>query len=172
MEKIKYENTTNLNHEQILDLLAKQTLPLSKMIMIVISILVLSVILILNWDSTNPGAYIMMSILLGFGLVGVLLLIFGKKWLIKVSNKSLKDGVTYKYVFYENEFVVDTIVGENKTHNVMKYEGLEKIDLKDGYAFLYLNNVSIYFVDMNEFYDNKLDVIKLFAPFKKKKSKR
>lgn len=168
----KFENETKLNQEEVLNLLAKQTLPLSRMLMIALSILVLSLILILNWDTKNPGAYIMMAVLLGIGLVGVLLLIFGKKWLIRVSNKSLKDGVTYKYVFYENEFVVDTIVGENKSHTVMKYEGLEKIEIKDDYAFLYLNNVSIYFVDMNKFQIEKEVIVKLFAPYKKRRSKR
>ena len=172
MEKVRYENETNLNQEQLIDLLAQQTLPLSKLMMYMSSILILILILILNWDSSNQALYIILSSLLGVSLILVILLLIFKKKLIKVTNTSLANGVTYKYVFYENEFIIDSIVNEKTSHTVMQYKGLEKIVIKGDYAFIYLNSVSIYFVDLNCFTDGKEEVIKIFSQYKKKKSKR
>lgn len=172
MEKIKYENETKLNQDELVTLLSHQTLPISKLVISISSILILVLILILNWDNNNPGIYILMTILLGIGLIGIILLFIGKKWLIKVSNKSLANGVVYQYTFYENEFKVDSIIGESKSHLAMRYDGLEKIVIKNDIAYLYINNVSIFFVDMNNFASDKEEVIKLFTPYKIKKSKR
>ena len=99
MERMKYYNETKLNQDELVSLLAEQTLPAKKMIISISSILVLLVILILNWDKSNEGVYILMTILLSIGLIGSVLLLFGKKWLIKVSNKALADGVIYQYTF-------------------------------------------------------------------------
>lgn len=172
MEKIKYENETRLNQDELVNLLAQQTLPAKKMIISIASILILAIILILNWDQENPGVYILMTVLLSIGLIGLILLFIGKKWLIKISNKSLSSGVIYQYTFYENEFKVDSIINENKNHMAMRYEGLEKIVIKDDYAYLYINNVSIFFVNLNNFGDEKEEAIKLFSPYMIKKSKR
>lgn len=171
MEKIKYENETKLSQDELIDLLALNTLPLSKMIWYIIMMLVLQTILIIYWDNSNPGLYIALTIMIAIGLLGTILLLVFKKKLLRVSNKSLKDGVVYQYIFYENEFVLDTKIGDKTNHQVLKYEGLEKIVIKDDYAFLFLNNVSIYFVNMNNF-EQKEEVIKLFAPYKKRKNKR
>ena len=171
MERIKYENETILKEDELIDLLSLNTLPLSKMIWYMTMMIVLQVILIMFWDSTNPGLYIALTVMIAIGLIGTILLLVFKKKLLKASNKSLKDGVVYKYIFYENEFVLDTKIGDKTNHQVLKYEGLEKIVIKDDYAFLYVNNVSIYFVNMNNF-EQKEEVIKLFEPYKKKKSKR
>ena len=171
MDKIKYENETKLSQDELIDLLALNTLPLSKMIWYITMMFVLQIILIMFWDNTNPGLYIALSVMIAIGLTGTILLLVFKKKLLKASNKSLMNGVVYRYIFYENEFVLDTIIGEKTSHQVLKYEGLEKIVIKDDYAFLYVNNVSIYFVNMNNF-EQKEEVIKLFEPYKKKKSKR
>ena len=171
MEKIKYENETVLTQDELIDLLALNTLPLSKMIWYMVMMLVLQTILIIYWDNSNPGLYIALTIMIAIGLLGTILLLVFKKKLLRVSNKSLKDGVVYQYIFYENEFVLDTKIGDKTNHQVLKYEGLEKIVIKDDYAFLFLNNVSIYFVNMNNF-EQKEEVIKLFAPYKKRKNKR
>ena len=110
-------------------------------------------------------------LLLSIGLIGSVLLLFGKKWLIKVSNKALADGVIYQYTFYENEFKVDSIVGENKNHLAMKYDGLEKIVIKNNIAYLYLNSVSIFFVNLDNFEFGKEEMIRIFQMHKNKKSK-
>ena len=172
MEKLRYENETKLNQDQLIDLLSQQTLPLSKLITYISSILILTLILILNWDSSNQDLYIILTVLLGLGLVFVVLILIFKKWLIKISNTNLASGVTYKYIFYENEFSVDSTINEKTSHMAMQYKGLEKIVVKEDYAFIYLNSVSIFFVDLNSFEGCKEEVIKLFAPYKKKKSKR
>ncbi len=172
MEKIKYENETKLNQDKLVDLLSEQTLPLKKMIVSISSIVILLLILILNWDKENQGIYILMSILLGLGFVGLCLLLIFKKWLIKISNKSLSSGVVYKYTFYENEFKVDSIVDGKENHMAMRYEGLEKIVVKNDFAYLYINSVSIFFVNLNNFGEEKEEVIKIFLPYKTKKSKR
>lgn len=169
---IKYENETRLNQDKLIDLLAKQTLPTSRLVFTIVSDLVLMLIVILNFDKENPGLYIALLVLLSIAVVVTVLLIVGKKWLIKIGNKSLSNGVVYKYVFYENEFSIDSIINDKTTHLVMKYEGLEKIIIKDDFAYLYIDNASIFFVDMNEFGLYKEEVLKLFAPFKKKKKKR
>ena len=151
MDKIKYENETILKEDELIDLLSLNTLPLSKMIWYMIMMIVLQVILIMFWDNANPGLYIALTVMIAIGLIGTILLLVFKKKLLKASNKSLKDGVVYKYIFYENEFVLDTKIGDKTNHQVLKYEGLEKIVIKDDYAFLYVNNVSIYFVNLNNF---------------------
>ena len=110
--------------------------------------------------------------MLSIGLVVCILLLIFKKWLVKVTNKSLENGVTYNYVFYENEFAVDSIVGEKTSHLAMQYAGLEKIIIKGDFAYIFINSVSIFFVDLNNFNEEREEVIKLFAPYKKKKSKR
>ena len=53
----------------------------------------------------------------------------------------------------------------------MKYSGLEKIVIKDNIAYLYINSVSIFFVDLDNFAGEKEEVIKIFSQYKRKKSK-
>ena len=171
MSKIRYENETKLNQDELVDLLAEQTLPISKMIISIVSICILMIILIFNWENDNPGLYIALTVMLSIALVVTVLLIIFKKWLIKVSNKSLSNGVIYNYVFYEDCFTLDSVINDNTSHLSMKYDQLEKIVIKDNYAYIYVNNVAIYFVNMNNF-DNKEEVIKLFSPYKKRKNKR
>lgn len=171
-DKIKYENETKLNNEQIVQLLAEQTLPAGRMLFSLFSDLIFILILILSWDSTNNGLYITLLIFLLFGLAGILFLIFGKNWLIKVSNQSLANGVIYKYCFYEKEFSIDSIINDKTSHLAMQYKGLEKVVFKGDYACLYINSVSMFFVDLNNFGKDKDEVIKILAPYKKKKSKR
>ena len=96
MEKIKYYNETKLNQEQLVSLLSEQTLPAKKMIISISSIIILFTILLLNWDKENPSMYILLTVLLAIGLIGLILLLIGKKWLIKVSNKNLANGVLYQ----------------------------------------------------------------------------
>ncbi len=172
MEKIKYYNETKLNQDELVSLLSEQTLPAKKMIISISSIVILFIILLLNWDKENPSMYILLTVLLAIGLIGLILLLIGKKWLIKISNKNLANGVEYQYTFYENEFSVDIIVGGKKDHMAMKYSGLEKIVIKDNIAYLYINSVSIFFVDLDNFADRKEEVIKIFSEYKRKKSKR
>ena len=172
MERKKYINETKLNQDEIVGLLAQQTLPLSRMMMSITSIVILILFLILSWDKENNGLYIVLTIMLSLGLVICILLLIFKKWLVKVTNKSLENGVTYNYVFFENEFVVDSIVGDKTSHLAMQYSGLEKIIIKGDYAYIFINSVSIFFVNLNNFGDEKEEVIELFAPYKKKKSKR
>jgi hypothetical protein len=116
--------------------------------------------------------YILLTVLLAIGLIGLILLLIGKKWLIKISNKNLANGVLYQYTFYEKEFSVDTIVGGKKDHMAMKYSGLEKIVIKDNIAYLYINSVSIFFVNLDNFAGEKEEVIKIFSQYKRKNSKR
>ena len=54
----------------------------------------------------------------------------------------------------------------------MQYAGLEKVIFKGDYVCIYVNSVSMYFVDLNNFGDEKEAVVKLLTPFRKKKSKR
>lgn len=171
-DKIKYQNETKLNQDQLVNLLAEQTLPTGRMLLSLFSDLIFIIILILSWDSQNVGLYITLLILLLFGLAGILFLIFAKKWLIKVSNKSLENGVIYKYCFYEKEFTIDSIINEKNSHLAMQYSGLEKVVIKGDYACLYVNNVSMFFVDLNNFGEDKEEIIKIFTQYKKKKSKR
>ena len=171
-EKIKYQNETKLTQEQIVNLLAEQTLPKSTMLISLFSDLIFILILIISWDKENNGLYILLLILLIFGLAGILFLIFGKKWLIKISNTSLSNGVTYKYCFYETEFTIDSVINDKNSHLAMQYKGLEKVVIKDDYACLYINSVSMFFVDLNNFGDDKEIIVKLLTPYKKRKSKR
>ena len=81
MEKIKYENETVLTQDELIDLLALNTLPLSKMIWYMVMMLVLQTILIIYWDNSNPGLYIALTIMIAIGLLGtILLLVFKKKY--------------------------------------------------------------------------------------------
>ena len=169
---ICYKNETKLNNDQIVDLLAEQTLPTGRMLFSLFSDIVFISLLILSWDSTNTGLYILLLILLVFGLAGILFLIFGKKWLIKITNKSLENGVVYQYKFYENEFTIDAIVNEKSSHIAMQYKGLEKVVFKGDFACIYINSVSIYFVNLSDFGDDKEEIVRLLSPYKKKKSKR
>ena len=171
-EKIKYQNETKLTQEQIVNLLAEQTLPKSTMLISLFSDLIFILILIISWDKENNGLYILLLILLIFGLAGILFLIFGKKWLIKITNKSFEKGVIYQYKFYENEFCVDAVVNDKISHIAMQYAGLEKVVFRGNYACIYVNSVSMYFVDLTNFGEDKEIVVKLLSPYKKKKSKR
>jgi hypothetical protein len=171
-DKIKFLNETTLNQDQLVDLLAEQTLPTGRMLFSLFSDLIFILILILSWDSENVGLYITLLVFLIFGLAGILFLIFGKKWLIKISNKSLSNGVIYKYCFYENEFSIDSIINDKTSHLAMQYKGLEKVVIKGDFACLYINSVSMFFVDLKNFGEYKDEVIKMLAPYKKKKSKR
>ena len=78
----------------------------------------------------------------------------------------------YQYKFYENEFCVDAVVNDKTSHIAMQYTGLEKVVFKGDYVCIYVNSVSMYFVDLNNFGDERETVVKLLTPFKKKKSKR
>ncbi len=173
MEKqIRYQNETKLNHDEIVNLLAEQTLPTGRMLFSLFSDIVFILLLVLSWDNDNIGLYILLLILLVFGLAGILFLIFGKKWLIKISNKSLENGVIYQYNFYENEFSIDATLNGKTSHIAMQYKGLEKVVFKGNFICIYINNVSMYFVDLNNFGEKKEEVIQLLSPYKKKKSKR
>ena len=172
MEKIKFENETRLTQDEMVDLLAQQTLPLSKILLYITSIVILIIILILNWDFNNAGLYITLTVMLSLALLFVILLLIFKKWLIKISNKQLANGVIYNYVFYENEFSVDSTIGDKTSHLAMKYSGLEIIKVKGDFALIYINNVSMFFVNLNNFNVEREEVLKLFSPYRKKKSKR
>ena len=87
MEKIKYYNETKLNQDELVSLLSEQTLPVKKMIISISLIVILFIILLLNSDKENPSMYILLTVLLAIGLIGLILLLIGKKWLIKISNK-------------------------------------------------------------------------------------
>lgn len=170
---MEYKNESKFTQEELVDLLSKQTLPLPKMIISIGSILILLLILVLSWDKENPTLYIVMSILLGIGLIGVILLLIGKKWLIKVSNKSIVNGVIYNYTLTDKGFKVESTIGEKQTVTQAQYCNLEKIIIKEDIAHLYFNNVSIFFLKLENFTEEeKEEVIKLFEPFKIKKSKR
>lgn len=171
-EKKFYTNETKLNHDQLVDLLANETLPIGRMLFSLFSDIIFILLLILSWDSENPGLYIFLLILLVFGLAGILFLIFGKKWLIKITNKSLENGVVYQYKFYDNEFTIDAIANEKQSHIAMQYKGLEKVVFKGDYACIYINSVSMYFVNLDNFGEDKEEVVNLLLPYKKKKSKR
>lgn len=172
MENKKYINKTKLNQDELVSLLATQTIPVSKLIMSLSSIVILTVLLILNWDNEQLALYIILTVLLAFGLIGTILLFVGKKWLIKVSNKELSCGVIYDYVFTSEGFKVECTLGEKKTQQNIRFAEVEKIIFKDGYAFIYANNVSIYFVEMNAFNEYKEEVTNIFNQYKVKKSKR
>lgn len=173
MEKVCYKNETKLNQEELVNLLAKQTLPLPKMMMTIGSMAILLGILIFFWDSQNPGLFVALTVLLGIGLVGVILLLIGKKWLIKISNKSLENGVTYSYEFYKSGLKIESTLGENKSVNQIQYHNLERVVINEDMIYLFANNVSIYFVDVNQFEEGKKEgVIKLLSPYKVKKCKR
>ena len=171
-EKVFYRNETKLEYDKFVELLANETLPTGKMMFYLFSDFVFIMLLILSWDKENTGLYILLLILLIFGLGGILFLIFGKKWLIKITNKSFENGVLYQYKFYENEFCVDAVVNDKTSHIAMQYTGLEKVVFKGDYVCIYVNSVSMYFVDLNNFGDEREIVVKLLTPFKKKKSKR
>ena len=171
-EKVFYRNETKLEYDKFVELLANETLPTGKMMFYLFSDFVFIMLLILSWDKTNPGLYILLLILLIFGLGGILFLIFGKKWLIKITNKSFENGVLYQYKFFENEFCVDAVVNDKTSHIAMQYTGLEKVVFKGDYVCIYVNSVSMYFVDLKNFGDERETVVRLLTPFKKKKSKR
>ena len=171
-EKSFYRNETKLDQNQLVDLLANETLPTGRTLFSLFSDIVFILLLILSWDSENPGLYILLLTLLVFGLAGILFLIFGKKWLIKITNKSLENGVVYQYKFYDNEFTIDAIVNEKQSHIAMQYKGLEKVVFKGDYACIYINSVSMYFVNLSNFGEERDEVVKLLSPYKKKKSKR
>ena len=170
---MELKNETKLNQEELVDLLSEQTLPLSKMIISIGSILILFTILIFAWDKENPSLYILMTVLLSIGLAGVILLLVGKKWLVKVSNKSLVNGVTYNYTILDKGLKIESIMGEKQSTTQVQYATLEKIVIKNDMAYIYVNNVSIFFLKLNNFsLEEKEEVIKLFEPYKIKKSKR
>ena len=171
-EKRFYENETRLDQNQLIDLLANETLPTGRMLFSLFSDIVFIILLILSWDNENTGLYILLLTLLVLGLAGILFLIFGKKWLIKVTNKSFENGVVYQYKFYENEFTIDAIVNDKSSHIAMQYKGLEKVIFKGDYACIYINSVSMYFANLNNFGEDKGEVLKLLSPYSKKKSKR
>ena len=171
-ERNCYRNETKLEYDQFVKLLANETLPTGKMMFYLFSDFIFILLLILSWDNENPGLYILLLILLLFGLAGILFLIFGKKWLIKITNKSFEKGVLYQYKFYENEFCIDAVIDDKTSHIAMQYAGLEKVIFKGDYVCIYVNSVSMYFVDLNNFGDEKEAVVKLLTPFRKKKSKR
>lgn len=172
MENKQYTNQTKLNQDELVSLLATQTLPLSKMIISLASIVILTVLLILNWDNNDLALYIILTVLLSLGLIGTILLFIGKKWLIKVSNKELANGVIYDYLFNEGGFKVECTIGDKKSQQNIRFAEVEKILIKDRYAFIYANNVSIYFVDMEAFGDDKVLMENIFDKYKIKKSKR
>lgn len=173
MEKVSYKNETKLNQEQLVNLLAKQTLPLRKMLITICSMVILLGILIFFWDKDSQGLFIALTVLLSLGICGIILLMLGKKWLIRVSNKSLENGVTYLYTFYESGLKIEYTLGDNKSTNQIHYNNLEKVVITDDFIHLYANNVSIYFVDVKCFEEGKKEeVIKLLEPYKVKKSKR
>lgn len=172
MENVSYKNETKLNQDELVDLLATQTLSSRKVIVSISSMVILLGLLIFFWDNNSLGLFIAITVLLSIGLVGIILLAIGKKWLIKVSNKQLVSGVTYFYTFNDKGVKIESVLGENKSVNQIQYYNLEKVVFKDEFIFLYANNVSIYFVSLNGFIDGKEEVIKLLEPYKIKKSKR
>ena len=173
MEKINYKNETNLNQDQLVSLLADQTLPFKKMLISICSIVILLGILIFFWDNETLGLFIALTVLLSIGLIGVILLLIGKKWLIKVSNKSLENGVKYLYTFYESGVKIESLLSGKNSVTQIQYNNLEKVVIKEDFIYLYANNVSIYFVDNNTFFDGKKEeVINLLKPYQVKKSKR
>lgn len=172
MEKRIYKNQTNLSQDKIISLLATQTIPVSNLVISISSIVVLALLLIFTWDQEQLAMYILLSVLLSLGLVGTILLFVGKKWLIKISNKELANGVIYNYTFTNDGFKVESILGSKQVQQSVRFAEVEKIIIKEDYSYIYVNKVSIYFVDMNSFEDGKEEIIEIFSRYTKKKSKR
>ena len=172
MEKRTYKNQTSLSQDKIISLLATQTIPVSKLIISISSIVILALLLVFTWDEEQLAMYILLTVLLSLGLIGTILLFVGKKWLIKISNKELANGVIYNYTFTNDGFKVECTLGSKQTQQSIRFAEVEKIIIKEDYSYIYANNVSIYFVDMNSFEDSKEEIIEIFSQYKKKKSKR
>ena len=169
---MKYTNETKLTQDELVTLLSKETLSITKFCVSLGSIITLLTLLFITWDTNDNTTYVILTVLLSICLILTILMFIGKKYIIKFDNKSLKDGITYKYTFYENEFVIDTVIGEKTNHLVLQYKGLERIKVKGNYAVLYANTISMYFVNMDNFTEGKEEILKLFSLYKKKKSKR
>jgi hypothetical protein len=172
MEKRIYKNQTKLSQDEIVSLLATQTIPVSKLVISISSIVILALLVILTWDQEQLAMYILLTVLLSLGLIGTILLFVGKKWLIKISNKELANGVTYDYTFTSDGFKVESRLGEKQTQQSIRFAEVEKIVIKEDYSYIYANNVSIYFVDMHSFEEGKDEMIEVFSRYIKKKSKR
>jgi hypothetical protein len=164
-------NTTNLTFDEMADLILQRVSNKKKMIISAISSIVLLAIVILNWDSNSMVAYILMCCLLGIGLILSILVIITEKWIFKKSNKSLENGVVYKYVFKDKDFTVTSITNTETKSLTFTYQSLSKIVITNDNIYLYPTSVSIYCVKLTGFEDEnqKREVIDLLSPYQTKK---
>ena len=170
---MEYSNVTKLTLDELVNLLSKVVSNKKKMILSAITSLVLLTIVILNWDNSMKIAYILMSILVSSGFILSILVILLDKWMIKKSNKSFVNGVTYTYTFKENDFTVTSLIDKEKKTLKFKYSSLAKVVLDDKNIYLYPTNVSIYCAKFNGFetLEEKEEVMKILNPYITKKVK-
>ena len=170
---MEHSNVTKLTLDELVNLLSKVVSNKKKMILSAITSLVLLTIVILNWDNSMKIAYILMSILVSSGFILSILVILLDKWMIKKSNKSFVNGVTYTYTFKENDFTVTSLIDKEKKTLKFKYSSLAKVVLDDENIYLYPTNVSIYCAKFNGFetLEEKEEVMKILNPYITKKVK-
>lgn len=164
---MEFLNTSKLTFDELVNLLSKRVSNKKKMIISAISSLILLVIVILNWDSSLKAAYILMSVLVGSGFILSVLVIALDKWMIRKSNSSFSNGVTYEYKFREKDFVVTSIVKNERKSLIFTYSSLSKVIISDENIYLYPTVVSIYCVNLLGFTneEEKNAVISLLKPF-------
>ena len=170
---VEYSNITKMSFDELVNMLSKTVSNKKKMIISSITSLILLIIVILNWDKDMLAAYILMTILVGIGFVLSILLIIMDKWIIKKSNKSLSNGVTYTYNFMEKEFSVTSLTNEKK-RLTFKYSSLSKVKIDAEKIYLFPTPVSIYCVKLNGFSsaEDKESVVELLKPYTLKKGGR
>lgn len=166
-------NTTKLTFDELVNLLSKRVSNKKKMIISAISSLILLTIVILNWDNSMKVAYILMSFLVGIGFVLSILVILLDKWMVRKSNVKFIDGVTYEYKFKEKDFIVTSIVKNEKKSITFTYSSLNKVVIKQDNIYLYPTALSIYCVNLLGFQneEERKEVINLLTPFLKKERK-
>lgn len=163
-------NTTKLTFDELVNLLSKRVSNKKKMIISASSSLILLLIVILNWDKSMLVAYILMSCLVGLGFILSILVILLDKWMVRKSNMSFVNGVTYEYTFREKDFIVTSIVNKEKKSLTFTYYSLSKIVINDDNIYLYPTVVSVYCVKMLGFenVDEKNEVLNILTPFQTK----
>ncbi len=153
---MEIENNTFIKHDDIFKLINKIQRTSGKRIWG-------GVILCLVLSLASLGLYFAKLLELYFTFIflglGVLIVIANimLQYANKRNNSNVKGDLTYKFLFGDESFNVETDLGDQHSNSQISYSSLFKVKEDDNYIYMFINARNTYFVDKKGF-NNKEDL--------------
>lgn len=170
---MEIKNKTVLTQDEFVKSLAYGSKANTKRAYISVFSCLLLVILAIIYYCIKKDIFAIVIIIFGLILAGFgLFVIFGTPYIIKKNNSYFKNGVTYNYLFKDDEVVIESIVGEKKGVATYKYQDLYKITINKDFLLLFLDNATVFCCKLAAFEESSTELLELLKPYQVVKKRR